>query len=576
MDFQPCLGIEYGDLRLRVACADEGPPDELPIKVSTDLAVLYDPEANDSRLGVGFPSIYRRIGDERMFELFDRRHTATTFIAERIGEVSDQLIQAIGARAKNVAVAVPSALGEHRRAMLTEVLGNAGLSNASFVDTCTAAAFGFHAGARASMTILVVSVSYSDCEYSLIRVAQRHSRVLAAGFVPGVSSQALDARFLETMIRALQDKSIFLGLERESRRWLDLRWLAAKARKDVTVNPFEDIQLDRRIAGLDREVVVRFNRIGYLAELRPKVASIQDAVSGMLETDDISRDQIDSVLLVGDEGRSVPLAPMIAEALDRPTFVALSGLVSIGAAWHMLRQTDAIDESWTREIEPQVRRLQPMVWPTDSMDSESTPIVEVLDIEPRANLERAPTAMPDEPIEKPSIEDAMSLAEAGRTTEAVNVLNGLIHRAVELRDKYSRLPVSRAGRYVEEAWAKLHLGQPDSAIRLSHKALEAAPDDPHVFSSMIEVHIKAAEAMSKPEQFPRAIKYLNCAHSHDATNKQVQMALAERYFAHAKIMVANANHSAALRLINDAMRYNPKLQSALDLRKSILMQMKQA
>lgn len=106
----------------------------------------------------------------------------------------------------------------------------------------------------------------------------------------------------------------------------------------------------------------------------------------------------------------------------------------------------------------------------------------------------------------------------------------------------------------------LAAGRLDEAVRWSHQAQASAPNDPAVFRHMVDLHVRAANASADSQT---ALQWLQCAHSHDKSDKRIHRLLAECLRRRAAELESRGDWFQALSSVQESLVYEPSSGEAL-------------
>ena len=562
------VGIEYGDLTIRLAYVADGNLFTVPVPAEAGgPTILYDSYANISSIGVGFPSLHRLVGTHRNFVLGKGQSTTEAVIERRLQVVRESLLQISGKEPGVTVIAVPSTLSENRREALLGCARRAGWERMTLIDKTTAAALGYQSQQSTSNTVLIFDVGYGSCEYSLVRLAKGRCRVIASGSTANLSGELLDALTMESIVLALRNQNIFLGLRQlTSEHWHEFRTVAEKGRQDLSRAPEAMVQLVPELTGLKEHVGVRLDAADYAARLKPVVEQAIEGVHGLLEHGELELSDVDAFLLVGGVANNAPVKEFMAAAFDSRPRNAQEGLVVAGAAWRALQNADHPGEAERSVAPPPLNSLKlagdtsegATVLPEPGADVPATFATVVSAPSPSQGPEPEPAPQSEQRPREASLEAARRLAAAGKPEEAEEVLASLIAEAEKLKSGLAPAEISETGLTLQKARSLLNAGQFAKAVALSHEAHQQAKDDPNVFADMMRLHAEAGLALDRPEEYASAIRILKCAHGHDPTDRSIHDALAQRYFMHAVAQRNLNNVGQAIEAIEKALQFSPK------------------
>jgi actin-like ATPase involved in cell morphogenesis len=556
------VGIDCADLDLRVAYLVDGKSFSLPVPVETlGPAFAFDPHANISSLGVGFPRIRTTLGSPLALRVGNRNETPESLTRTSFARIRQHLIQLRGNAGAGTALAVPSMLDQDDRRALLECAEAAGFHPVALIDRPTAAAIAFYAAQEKPQTILVYDLGYGNFEYALIRLARDRCRVLASG-TANVSGELFDATLMEMVVLALREKRIFLGLTRwDAHQWLDFRHLAATARELLNRQPDAEVSLIPAMTGLEKPVPIRVTAEQFAARVAPLVDQTVESLMEAFERTELELSDVDAFLLVGETAQTNVVVERLEKTFGKRPRLTDHLLSANGAtirAAQLARDAGAEQGLPDSSQELATSRTSPKGLRASNPANSSESLVDGA-VGDRGSLPE-PSGGGDA-----NLATARSLLRQGRTDEAVHVLHAVLQEAQELLNEAMRTAPevpSRAKALLMQANAMLRAGEFVHAVSLSHQAFHEDPNSPDVFAGMIDVHVEAALGMKEPEDYENAIHHLMCAHTHDRTNRKVHRALAERHYRHAVVMRKLKNPSRSMEIVNLALAYAPKHEGA--------------
>lgn len=571
MPERACLGIGVGDLQLSAAYVAGGdePVQLVSASQGREAAIYFDPYASISSLGVGFPSVLQNVGSGTSFLVGDHRESPESIVERRLARILTEVVEATGAPPRAVVMAIPTAFTQRKRRVLLESARRAGLEDLALIDACTAAAIGHHRYGEHDATILAFRLGYGDCETALLRLARGRCRAVGSTVVPRVSGEMLDAVVMESIVLALREKQVFLGLKQfTSSQWLEFRRFAESARIMLSKRNKLRVQLPRELSIGGGVTTIELTRRGLTERIDPVIERATEAVEGLLENNELSLENVDHFLLIGSVAKTPPVSDLLKAAFDGRPQAAPPGIVTLGALVEACRRAERPVRLQVPSTPDATDELEPAEagapdWPLMAAGAEPGDFVSVeIDAGGPAELSRPGVASP-EPVPRAGGElaNARHLLEKGRHQEAENLLREISREAEALleRSRSSRL------RLLEEARAALERGDIAQAVARSHEVYQLAPNDPAVFKGMMEIHVQAGRALDQPHEYERAIQVLRCAHGHDQTDTAVHKAMADRHFQHALHMRKLNNLRKAHESAQAALLYDPKHENASSL-----------
>lgn len=579
------VGIEFGDLELRVVYIVNSEAMELPLRIDiSGPQILFEPYSETSTIGVGFPTISQKLGTHMSFTQMSLRmnqelgaskleqsvETPETMLTRMLATINQNLCRDTGQPVGGTVIAVPAMMRQNSRKALLDCARNAGLGEVTLIDRCTAAALSYHNNyTNKSTTAVVYDLGYGSCEYALLRMAGERCRVMNSGAVSEVSGEALDALVIEAFVLALRKKKIFLGLKHFTPfQWEELRHLVTHVRHTISEKREASITLIPKLTGLDKTIKFQYGSEPFKARLAPLINKTVDGVHGILEQNSLELADIDTILLVGSSAGMSPIYDLLSEAFERKATRTEPTIIASGAAWHALQlarnsveRVDLEPDKPAAQIQetPAATQYAPSLMEDDS-EAEAG-LVMIVDGEDdsyeQTPLKQGSALVINADI---SLDIARKLIEQGLTDEAAMLLNSMSREVEDLRSKLvqnsthdvSRMLIQQALSLVESGAEFLR------AVDLTHRAYQQAPDDPEVFEGMLKVHAQAGLSMSSPEEFETSIRILLCALNHDPTDRSIRKALAERYYGHAVAVRQVSESSKVFEIVDKALAFDAK------------------
>ena len=573
------IGIEYADFGPRIAVLIDGVLHSIALLPDpADDLILVDsqPPRKLSGLGIAFPTLLDAIGRPEI-----KNHD---LVGALLRVIYDNIERKAGKQSGRAIFAIPMGLTSGRRSALVARAQEAGFSDIELVDASIPSGMVFSSDNERPTTQLVYHLGYGDCEYALLRVVRGRVKVLDSGVADGLSGQLIDLQIMEAIVLALRAHNVFLGLKSfRAKQWLQFRRIVAKAREDLARKPVVEILLPPNLVSNTGSIRITLSAAGLVARFGPVIKNTIDDLIALLERNDVKREEIDAVIALGDTATRPPVAAFLAHAF--PGKVMIGDLGTVAAA-------SAVYSAWLERLPNGAdlgidlsHYLSPYEGPELSLDQPQSdgadpPLISGILVEEIASP-AAPTppgtsaSARDQPPPKMSDADAAvrgrsaadtakELIEQRRYPEAIAVLQRL---ASESKD--TRPPPEASSNAPEvlmlQAESFQERGLYMEAVALSHQAYEESGRQGELFARMLGVHIKAAAALSEPEQYDDAIRILMCAHTHDQTDRGVHQALAARHYGHALAMHAAADDAAAREAVLEALRFDPKSPQALAL-----------
>lgn len=564
------VGIDYGELDIRVAYARDGAPVLLPPDVDLrEPTILFDSSRNVSSLGVGFPSVLQNIGSGLPFLNAGRNETAETLVQRWLTSIAERIRLHASAPIGPTVIAVPAALSQRKRQTLVECAKRSGFPDVSLMDRGLAVTLGVRTDRDQSGTFVAFHLDHGACEYSLARLARGRCWILGSGFEPRLSGERLEALIIEDIILALRDKQVFLGLKSfTAELWHKFRLLAETMRRELAARPRAEIAMNRELTDTASSIIVRLDALRFAQAVRKELSETLENLSALLEQNQLESANIDAVVLTGDVACSPPVASILFDAYPGKVRRTDDHVIALGALISSVEAAGATIAPSNRSV-----LLAPPEWrglgTANGASAEglgSARFSDVLSIE--GLVPRSPAPPSEPPRATPAgdrIAQVRSLITDGRYTEAEQQLTALTGEVETLREMLQKRPPTRPQQLIHQAQALVIDGLYPEAVSLAHQAYGAAANDAVVFSGMMKIHADAGLGLSRPEQYEDAIHILHCAYGHDQTDRTIHKALAERHYMHAQAMQRLNNPYRALEAARQALTFEPKHMQANEL-----------
>ncbi|NBC40799.1 Hsp70 family protein [Corallococcus exiguus] len=256
-----------------------------------------------------FPIATDRHGDAGV-EL-DGRHVAPTLLtAMLLRELHQAATAHLGRKVTRAVLCAPSHFTERQRAALREAATMAGLDVPRVLTNSAAAALAYaHGRGLARKRVLVVDLGGGGLEVCVVQVTGDDLEVVTTGGDPTLGGMDFDARIAEALVSDLAEK----GHPRPEHLldWGPLRTLAESTKETLSTQDSVDVTLPTGPGPkLDRERMEALT-----ADLAQRVVSVTREV---LESNALSPQGLDAVLLVGGQSRSPLVRRRLEESLGVP------------------------------------------------------------------------------------------------------------------------------------------------------------------------------------------------------------------------------------------------------------------
>lgn len=571
------IGVDFGGTGLRAAYVGPDGTAQVLALTSADWPWLLCEPAADGPLPVVFPSLKSKLGLTESVERDGRPVSPADVVAEALGALRARITQETGAEVGQTVISIPARYSSVQRTALTGAASQAGLTDVALVSDSLAAVIG-QADTDSSETYLVYAMGYEGIELGLVRAVRGRYRVLGYEGLARPGGRALDERLLGAWMSALRKNGVNIDLS-DRTGWMWARRAAQAVKEGLSVAdivPFPQFRV-----GSDRGVLLTIERRAFAQEVRVLLARSLDRVDGLFGQTEMTKQNVDRVLLVGGSTRLDELRTLVSEL--GPATLTAPDHVARGAARYA----------------NQLASRSPMAYEgplgVGRGDDEQSPAtagsplpVTVLTV-PQIDARDAPAAGPSARVD--GVDRARELIAAGNIEDARRELRRLIadSRALlaEISDSAPPKPaaggqkpkpnppdssppgLTSAAHLIAHAKRLLDNGKVAEAIATSHLAWERAPGRADVFDAMIDMHCTAAMANPAVERFPQDEKWLRCALSHDQGNVRVRVLLAERLYTHAVQLSRLDRTAEALRAVGAALAWDPDHQQSLELRRRL-------
>jgi molecular chaperone DnaK len=326
----PALVAVDGSGELLVGPGAQVEADRAPRRAATGLKRLLGLRARSPRLRelspqLPFPVASDPSGDAAV-ELGGRLIAPTLFTALLLRELKHAAATFVGRKATRAVICAPTHFTDRQRAALREAATLAGLDAQRILTASAAAALAYGQGrGMARKRVLVVDLGGGGLEVCVVQVTGDDLEVITTGGDPMVGGMDFDARIAEALAADLADQ----GVPRPQHLldWAPLR-TAAEATK-VALSERE--QVDVPLASGTVPPFTRERVEALTADLAQRVTAV---VREVLESNALSPQGLDAVLLVGGQSRTPLVRRRLEESLGVPVRddVDPRGAVALGAA----------------------------------------------------------------------------------------------------------------------------------------------------------------------------------------------------------------------------------------------------
>lgn len=315
---------------LLVGPAAQVEADRAPRRATSGLKRLLGLRARSPRLRdlstqLPYPVTADPSGDAAV-EVGGRLIAPTLFTALVLRELKHAAATFVGRKATRAVICAPTHFTDRQRAALREAATMAGLDAQRVLTAPAAAALAYGQGrGLARKRVLVVDLGGGGLEVCVVQVTGDDLEVITTGGDPTVGGMDFDARIAEALASDLADQ----GVPRPQHLldWAPLR--AAAESTKVALSEREQVDVT-----LPSGTVPAFNRERVEALTADLAQRVTTVVREVLESNALSPQGLDAVLLVGGQGRSPLVRRRLEESLGVPVRddVDPRGAVALGAA----------------------------------------------------------------------------------------------------------------------------------------------------------------------------------------------------------------------------------------------------
>jgi molecular chaperone DnaK len=243
-------------------------------------------------------------------ELDGRVISPAAFTTQVLRELHQAATAFLGRKVTRAVLCAPSHFTERQRATLRDAALQAGLDVPRVLTNSAAAALAYaHGRGLARKRVLVVDLGGGGLEVCVVQVTGDDLEVVTTGGDPTLGGMEFDARVAEALVSDLADK----GHPRPEHPldWGPLRTVAEATKQSLSTRDSVDVTLPSGPGPtLDRERVEALT-----ADLAQRVVSVTREV---LETNALSPQGLDAVLLVGGQSRAPLVRRRLEESLGVP------------------------------------------------------------------------------------------------------------------------------------------------------------------------------------------------------------------------------------------------------------------
>ncbi|NMO14740.1 Hsp70 family protein [Pyxidicoccus fallax] len=259
-------------------------------------------------------------------EIGERLIAPTLFTAMLLRELKHAAATFVGRKASRVVISAPTHFTDRQRAALREAATLAGLDAQRILTAPAAAALAYgHGRGLARKRVLVVDLGGGGLEVCVVQVTGDDLEIVTTGGDATVGGMDFDARIAEALASDLADQGV--PRPQHVMDWGPLRTAAESTKVALSEQEQVDVPLSfGTVPPFTRERVEALT-----ADLAQRVTTV---VREVLESNALSPQGLDAVLLVGAQSRSPLVRRRLEESLGVPVRddVDPSGAVALGTA----------------------------------------------------------------------------------------------------------------------------------------------------------------------------------------------------------------------------------------------------
>ncbi|MCP3142706.1 TIGR02266 family protein [Pyxidicoccus xibeiensis] len=323
------LAVDFSG-ELLVGPAAQVEADRAPRRAASGLKRLLGLRARSPRIRalssqLPFPVVADPGGDAAV-ELGGRVIAPTLFTALLLRELKHAAATFVGRKATRAVICAPTHFTDRQRAALREAATLAGLDAQRILTAPAAVALAYgHGRGLARKRVLVVDLGGGGLEVCVVQVTGEDLEVITTGGDATVGGMDFDARIAEALASDLADQGV--PRPESPLDWAPLRTAAESAKVALSEREQAEVSLSSgTVPPLTRERVEALT-----ADLAQRVTTV---VREVLESNALSPQGLDAVLLVGGQGRTPLVRRRLEESLGVPVRddVDAKGAVALGAA----------------------------------------------------------------------------------------------------------------------------------------------------------------------------------------------------------------------------------------------------
>ena len=342
------IGIDLGTTNSGVAVVKDGQPHMLPYREQNIIPSVVGRTAA-GKLLVGTPawnqyvldpdntvvSIKRQMGSDYQVQLGERTLTppeVSAYILRHLKRIAEQHL---GEPVTDVVITVPAYFSDAQRQATRDAGRIAGLSVRRIINEPTAAALAYGLNLEEDKVVFVYDLGGGTFDASLVELMEGVVEVQASHGDTHLGGDDFDRKLAQHLAEWF-DEQHHVDVWADSRARARLLRAAEQAKIELSNRPFtwvkEEYLLEKD--GIPLHLEYEVSRELFEAEIEPLLAGTLASIEQVLQDADISRGEIDQVLLVGGSSRIPLVRQMVKEMLGIEPEIGINPdeAVTLGAA----------------------------------------------------------------------------------------------------------------------------------------------------------------------------------------------------------------------------------------------------